>query len=97
MKRDGTLVPLKNNVTGDCDYVPTFIPATSDRAAVTRSTTATAERRQKIMPETLFVFNLSNEIAIKYTIFAVADQGLKPAQRTSARLRTHSMYLESHK
>ena len=43
------------------------------------------------------MFNLSNEICMKYSIFTVADRGLRPWQWTSARLQKDVMYLETKK
>eukprot|EP00210_Caulerpa_lentillifera_P002581 g2475.t1 len=94
VKRDGTLLQMKNNRSGESDYLPTFIPAANDRTVATRSTTATAERRQRTLPEHTFMFNLSNEVCMKYSMFAVADRGLQPWQWTSARLHNEVMYLE---
>ena len=97
VKRDGTILSLKKNITGSSDYVPTYVPACSDRAVTTRSTTATAERRQRNLPEQSFVFNLSNEVCMKYSIFTVADRGLRPWQWTSSRLQGEVLYLETRK
>ena len=97
VKRDGTILSLKKNISGSSDYVPTYVPSCSDRAVTTRSTTATAERRQRNLPEQSFVFNLSNEVCMKYSIFTVADRGLRPWQWTSSRLQGEVMYLETRK
>lgn len=97
MKRDGTLLSLKHHIDGHLDYLPSFVPAHGDRAVATRSTTATAERRQRTLPEQSFVFNLSNEVSMKYSIFTVADSGLRTWQWTSAKLQDNVMYLETHK
>lgn len=97
VKRDGTLLQMKGSTLGDSDYIPTFIPASNDRTVATRSTTATAERRQRTLPEHTFMFNLSNEVSMKYSMFAVADRGLHPWQWTSARLHNEVMYLEDAK
>lgn len=97
VKRDGTLLSLKKNVTDALDYMPTFVPAYSDRTVTTRSTTATAERRQRNLPEQSFLFSLSNEVCLKYSIFAVTDRGLRCWQWTSAKLQDEVMYLETNK
>lgn len=97
VKRDGSLLQMQSNMNGETDYLPTFVPASNDRTVATRSTTATAERRQRTLPEHIFMFNLSSEVCMKYTMFAVADRGLKPWQWTSARLHNEVMYLEDNK
>ncbi|CAD7698317.1 unnamed protein product [Ostreobium quekettii] len=95
VKDDNTSVELYPALEKESDFIPTFTPAAFDRAMNTRATTASAERRQRYVPELCFLFNLCNEPWLKYSMQAVADRGLKQWQWTSARLHSEVLYLET--
>ncbi|KAL6765788.1 hypothetical protein V8C86DRAFT_2449554 [Haematococcus lacustris] len=71
---------------------PTVQPQCSERQVTTRNTGAKASKQNQ---EVSVQYNLCNEPWLKYTLAAVADKGLKPAQWTSARLVDHVMMLET--
>jgi len=51
--------------------------------------------RSKHSQDVSVQFNLCNEPWLKYSLAAIADKGMKPAQLTSARLLTSVLYLET--
>eukprot|EP00803_Ostreobium_quekettii_P006949 evm.model.scf_1246.7 EVM.evm.TU.scf_1246.7 scf_1246:36091-39714(-) len=95
VKDDNCSVELYPSLEKESDFTPTFAPTAFDRAMNTRATTASAERRQRYVPELCFLFNLCNEPWLKYSMVAVADRGLKQWQWTSARLHSEVLYLET--
>ncbi|GMH35835.1 hypothetical protein BSKO_03703 [Bryopsis sp. KO-2023] len=94
VKEDNGKVQLTAN-PNRIRFQPTFAPASFDRVMNTRSTTASAERRQRYVPEVAFMFNLCNEPWRKYFMHTIADRGLKQWQWTSARLHSEVLYLET--
>ena len=62
----------------------------------TRASAANQERRGKLIQEVTIQYNLCNEPWLKYSIASVCDQGFKRADWTSARLRSNTLYLETH-
>eukprot|EP00889_Picochlorum_renovo_P003762 jgi/Picre1/30792/NNA_006152.t1 len=84
------LSPLSGNFS---PVVPTFTPARHERM-VTRSSMGPG--KQKHSQEVTVVFSMNNDPWIKYSLQAVCDQGLKPHDRTSAKLKSHVMLLETY-
>ena len=76
--------------------VPTFFPNVVESVVNTRASAANQERRGKLIQEVTIQYNLCNEPWLKYSIASVCDQGFKRADWTSARLRTNTLYLETH-
>lgn len=74
--------------------VPTFTPSRHERM-VTRSSVGPASK-QRQSQEITVVFSMSNDPWIKYSLQAVCDQGLKPHDRTSAKLRSHVLLMETY-
>lgn len=85
------LSPLSGSVSA---VIPTFTPARNERM-VTRSSVGPAGK-QKQAQEVTVVFSMSNDPWIKYSLQAVCDQGLKPHDRTSAKVKSHVMLLETY-
>lgn len=75
--------------------IPTFTPSRHERM-VTRSSLGPAGK-QKQNQEAAVVFSLSNDPWMKYSVQSICDQGLKPHDRTSARLHSQVMFLETNK
>jgi hypothetical protein len=90
--RTGNSVDLAPNLGGAPAAAATFAPASLERM-VTRSA---APARSRHAQEVTAVFSLANEPWLKYAPAAVCDRGLRPHERTSARLRATALYLESH-
>lgn len=76
--------------------VPTFFPNVVESVVNTRASAANQERRGKLIQEVTIQYNLCNEPWLKYSIASVCDQGFKRADWTSARLRSNTLYLETH-
>lgn len=93
--RFGNTYDLQACVDGMPVAAATFAPTQMERM-VTRSAAGPAARQRQIQ-EVTAVFNLVNEPWAKYTMASVCDRGLRPHDRTSARLHTHVLYLESHR
>ncbi len=74
---------------------PTFVPAATERVVNTRSSAASTERKNRFKQEVTLQYNLCNEPWLKYVMASVADQGLAPSKRTSARLHGEVIYAES--
>mmetsp|Transcript_7483 Transcript_7483/g.14721 ORF Transcript_7483/g.14721 Transcript_7483/m.14721 type:complete len:344 (-) Transcript_7483:231-1262(-) len=72
---------------------PTVQPALLDRQISTR--TANANTKSRISQDVFIQFNLCNEPWLKYSIATVSDQGLKPHEWTSIRLRNEVIFLET--
>ena len=85
------LSPLSTS-QGASQVIPTFTPGKQERI-MTRSLGHTG--RQKASQEVAVVFSLSNDPWIKYSLQAVCDQGLKPHDRTSAKLKSSALLLET--
>jgi hypothetical protein len=79
--------------SGASQVMPTFTPGKQERM-VTRSSVGHAGR-QKASQEVTVVFSLSNDPWIKYSLQSVSDHGLKPHDRTSAKLKTSVLLLET--
>ncbi|KAL6784638.1 CPL1 [Auxenochlorella protothecoides x Auxenochlorella symbiontica] len=92
--RSGQSVDLAANLDGLPLGAPTFTPSHHERI-LTRSS-AGSGARLRTAQEVTVVFNLANEPWLKYSAAAVADRGLRPHEWTSARMRTATLYLESH-
>ena len=75
---------------------PTFFPNNVESVVNTRASAANSERRGKLVREVTVQYNLRNEPWLKYSSAAVADRGFKRSEWTAARLRSESLYLESH-
>lgn len=87
------LSPLSANM-GSPQVLPTFTPGKQERM-MTRSSVGYAGR-QKASQEVTVVFSLSNDPWIKYSLQAVCDHGLKPHDRTSAKLKSSVLLLETY-
>lgn len=77
---------------GASQVVPTFTPGKQERM-MTRSL---GHGRQKASQEVTVVFSLSNDAWMKYSLQAVCDHGLKPHDRTSAKLKSSALLLETY-
>ena len=73
--------------------VPTFTPGKQERM-MTRNVGHAG--RSKASQEVTVVFSLSNDPWIKYSLQAVSDHGLKPHDRTSAKLKSSALLLETY-
>jgi len=93
---NGTSIDLEPSPLRISQVVPTYFPNHVEAVINTRSSAANSERRQKLIQEVTVQYNLCNEPWLKYSIAAVADQGFKRSQWTSARLRRDTLYLETH-
>lgn len=94
------LSPLEDTNEGKevnhCGYsqvVPTFTPGKQERM-MTRNIGHGG--RSKASQEVAVMFSLSNDPWMKYSLQAVCDHGLKPHDRTSARLKSSVLLLETY-
>ena len=84
------LCPLLGNTSA---VIPTFTPARNERMVTRSSMGPTGKQKQS--QEVTVVFSLSNDPWVKYSLQAVCDQGLKPHDRTSAKLKSHVLFMET--
>jgi hypothetical protein len=96
LKSESGLIELNAAPEGIPALAPSFMPAGTERIMHTRNALNDA-RRQRFKLEMSIQYNLCNEPWVKYTMGAIADQGLQPAHWTSARLHTQVLYLETQK
>jgi len=94
--KGGATVELSPALEGAPGIAPTFMPAALERVMHTRSSASSVERRQRMKQEVTVQYNLCNEPWLKYSMAAVADQGLQPSQWTSARMHSETLYLETN-
>uniref|UniRef100_A0A7S1T5X2 Uncharacterized protein n=1 Tax=Tetraselmis chuii TaxID=63592 RepID=A0A7S1T5X2_9CHLO len=94
--KGGGVVDLAPALEGVPGIAPTFMPAALERVMHTRSSASSVERRQRMKQEVTVQYNLCNEPWLKYSMAAVADQGLQPSQWTSARMHREVLYLETN-
>lgn len=85
-----------SSLSGSLSYavIPSFTPSRNERM-VTRSSIGPGSK-QKQVQEITVIYSLSNDPWVKYSLQAVCDQGLKPHDRTSARLHSHVLFMESY-
>ena len=91
-----TVVSLSPDPDRFAATTPTFFPNNVESVVNTRASAANSERRGKLVREVTVQYNLRNEPWLKYSSAAVADRGFKRSEWTAARLRSESLYLESH-
>jgi hypothetical protein len=96
MTVDGKAIELHADANRIPTPCPTFFPNTVESVVHTRSSRDNDERKKRMIQQVTIQYNLCNEPWLKYNIAAVADQGFKRSQWTSARLRKETLYLESH-
>lgn len=96
MTVDGKAIELHADANRIPTPCPTFFPNTVESVVHTRSSRDNDERKKRMIQQVTIQYNLCNEPWLKYNIAAVADQGFKRSQWTSARLRMETLYLESH-
>ena len=96
LKSENGLIELHAAPEGVPALAPSFMPAGTERIMHTRNA-LNDPRRQRIKHEVSIQYNLCNEPWVKYTMGAVADQGLQPPHWTSARLHDEVLYLETLK
>jgi len=92
--RTGNSYDLHPSMDGVPAAAATFAPSHFERM-LTRSAAGPASKQRQVQEVTV-VFNLVNEPWAKYTLAAVCDRGLKRHDRTSARLQSNVLYLESY-